>query len=32
VKVGAGKVREVSVLLWILTLLFILRYIYLAVA
>jgi len=32
VKVAAGKVREVSVLLWILTALFILRYIYLAVA
>jgi len=32
VNVAAGKVREVSVLLWILTALFILRYIYLAVA
>ena len=30
VKVGAGKYREVSALLWILTALFILRYIYLA--
>jgi AGZA family xanthine/uracil permease-like MFS transporter len=32
VKAGAGKVREVSPLLWILTALFILRYIYLAAA
>ncbi|MGA8144719.1 MAG: NCS2 family permease [Candidatus Acidiferrales bacterium] len=32
VKVAAGKFREISVLLWILTVLFILRYIYLAVA
>src|SRR5205807_2119342 len=32
VKVGAGRFREVSPLLWILTVLFILRYIYLAVA
>src|SRR5438105_5047551 len=31
VKVGAGRFREVSPLLWILTMLFILRYIYLAV-
>jgi AGZA family xanthine/uracil permease-like MFS transporter len=31
VKVGAGRFREVSPLLWILTALFILRYIYLAV-
>jgi adenine/guanine/hypoxanthine permease len=31
-KVAAGKFREVSVLLWILTALFILRYIYLAAA
>jgi AGZA family xanthine/uracil permease-like MFS transporter len=31
VKVGAGRLREVSPLLWILTVLFILRYIYLAV-
>jgi AGZA family xanthine/uracil permease-like MFS transporter len=30
VKVAAGKFREVSLLLWILTALFILRYIYLA--
>jgi AGZA family xanthine/uracil permease-like MFS transporter len=32
VKIGAGKFREISLLLWILTALFILRYIYLAVA
>ena len=32
VKVAAGKFREVSFLLWILTALFILRYIYLAAA
>ena len=32
VKVAAGKFREVSVLIWILTALFILRYIYLATA
>jgi adenine/guanine/hypoxanthine permease len=32
VKVAAGKFREISVLLWILTALFILRYIYLAAA
>lgn len=32
VKVAAGKYREVSPLLWILTLLFILRYVYLAAA
>ena len=31
VKVAAGRFREVSILLWVLTLLFILRYIYLAV-
>jgi AGZA family xanthine/uracil permease-like MFS transporter len=30
VKIAAGKFREVSVLIWILTILFILRYIYLA--
>jgi xanthine/uracil/vitamin C permease (AzgA family) len=30
VKVAAGKSREISVLLWILTALFILRYVYLA--
>lgn len=29
-KVAAGKFREVSVLLWILTILFIVRYVYLA--
>jgi len=32
VKVAAGRFREVSILLWILTALFILRYIYLAAA
>jgi len=32
VKVAAGKFREVSPVLWILTLLFILRYVYLAAA
>jgi AGZA family xanthine/uracil permease-like MFS transporter len=32
VKVAAGKVREVNMLVWILTLLFILRYVYLATA
>ncbi len=32
VKVAAGKFREVSLLIWVLTILFILRYIYLAVA
>jgi AGZA family xanthine/uracil permease-like MFS transporter len=32
VKVAAGKVREVNVLVWILTALFILRYVYLAAA
>jgi adenine/guanine/hypoxanthine permease len=32
VKVAAGKIREVNVLVWILTLLFILRYVYLAAA
>jgi AGZA family xanthine/uracil permease-like MFS transporter len=32
VKVAAGKFREVTALIWILTALFILRYIYLAVA
>src|SRR5499425_2623599 len=32
VKVAAGKIREVSVVLWVLTLLFILRYLYLAAA
>ncbi len=32
VKVAAGKIREVNVLVWILTMLFILRYVYLAAA
>jgi AGZA family xanthine/uracil permease-like MFS transporter len=32
VKVATGKYREVSIVLWILTLLFILRYVYLAAA
>lgn len=32
VKVAAGRVREVNVVIWILTLLFILRYVYLAAA
>jgi AGZA family xanthine/uracil permease-like MFS transporter len=32
VKLAAGKFREISVLLWILTILFLLRYIYLAAA
>ena len=32
VKVAAGKIREINVLIWILTVLFILRYVYLAVA
>jgi adenine/guanine/hypoxanthine permease len=32
VKVAAGKYREVSVVLWILTILFVLRYVYLAAA
>ena len=32
VKIGTGRLREVSVVLWILTLLFILRYVYLAAA
>src|SRR5467141_4804270 len=32
VKVAAGKLREINVLVWILTVLFILRYIYLAAA
>jgi xanthine/uracil/vitamin C permease (AzgA family) len=30
VKVAAGKYREINVLVWILTALFILRYVYLA--
>ena len=32
VKIAAGKIREITVLIWILTALFILRYVYLAVA
>jgi AGZA family xanthine/uracil permease-like MFS transporter len=32
VKVASGKIREVNVLIWILTILFILRYVYLAAA
>jgi adenine/guanine/hypoxanthine permease len=32
VKVAAGKLREVNTLIWILTILFILRYVYLAAA
>jgi adenine/guanine/hypoxanthine permease len=32
VKIGAGKYREVSFVLWILTILFVLRYVYLAAA
>jgi len=32
VKIAVGKVREITVLIWILTALFILRYVYLAVA
>ena len=32
VKVGAGKYRDVSIVLWILTILFVLRYVYLAAA
>ncbi|HEV2492044.1 MAG TPA: NCS2 family permease [Terriglobia bacterium] len=32
VKIGAGKYREISLLIWILTILFLLRYAYLAVA
>ena len=31
VKIAAGKLRDVNLLVWILTLLFILRYVYLAV-
>ena len=30
VKVGAGKYREISVLIWVLTILFVIRYTYLA--
>jgi xanthine/uracil/vitamin C permease (AzgA family) len=32
VKIAVGKVREITVLIWILTALFILRYVYLAAA
>jgi AGZA family xanthine/uracil permease-like MFS transporter len=32
VKIAAGKIREINALVWILTVLFILRYVYLAVA
>ena len=32
VKLASGRIREISVLVWILTLLFILRYVYLAAA
>ena len=32
VKIAVGKIREINALVWILTVLFILRYIYLAVA
>jgi xanthine/uracil/vitamin C permease (AzgA family) len=32
VKVAAGKFRDINTLVWILTALFILRYVYLAVA
>jgi AGZA family xanthine/uracil permease-like MFS transporter len=32
VKIAAGKFREVNALVWILTILFILRYVYLAAA
>jgi adenine/guanine/hypoxanthine permease len=32
VKIAAGKIREINLLIWILTILFILRYIYLAAA
>jgi adenine/guanine/hypoxanthine permease len=32
VKIAAGKIREVNALVWILTVLFILRYVYLAAA
>jgi AGZA family xanthine/uracil permease-like MFS transporter len=32
VKIAAGKFREITVLIWILTALFILRYVYLAAA
>jgi AGZA family xanthine/uracil permease-like MFS transporter len=32
VKIAAGKIRELNPLIWILTILFILRYVYLAAA
>jgi xanthine/uracil/vitamin C permease (AzgA family) len=32
VKIAVGKIREIHLLIWILTVLFILRYIYLATA
>jgi AGZA family xanthine/uracil permease-like MFS transporter len=32
VKIAVGKLRDITVLIWILTALFILRYVYLAVA
>ena len=32
VKLAAGKFREINILVWILTVLFVLRYVYLAVA
>ena len=32
VKIAAGKIREIKPLIWILTVLFILRYVYLAAA
>jgi AGZA family xanthine/uracil permease-like MFS transporter len=32
VKIAAGKIREINPLIWILTILFILRYVYLAAA
>jgi len=31
VKIGAGKYREISPLIWILTILFMLRYVYIVV-
>ena len=31
-KIAAGKFREINALVWVLTILFILRYVYLAVA
>jgi AGZA family xanthine/uracil permease-like MFS transporter len=32
VKIAAGRIREINALIWILTILFILRYVYLATA